>query len=70
MLIHYLAFAAYVVVCLIVASYGRNRRIGINGFFLIGLLFTPVISALILLVSGVSDSDRPAAPPSPPRDPS
>jgi hypothetical protein len=52
MILYYLGFAAYVVTCLIVASYGRSRRIGITGFFLIGLLFTPVVVALILLVSG------------------
>jgi len=55
MIVYYLGFAGYVVVCLIVASYGRSRRIGTTGFFLIGLLLTPIVSALILLVAGNSD---------------
>ncbi|WP_448203761.1 hypothetical protein [Azospirillum sp. sgz302134] len=59
MIFFYLAFAAYVVVCLIVASYGRSRRIGTTGFFLLSLLFTPVLVALLLLVTGQGGREPP-----------
>ena len=64
MLLMYLGFTVYVVICLVVASYGRNRRIGITGFFLIGLLLTPVAVALMLLVT--SEGGRPPAAGGPP----
>ena len=60
MLFYYLAYTAYVLVCLVVASYGRDRRIGLTGFFFVALLCTPVVVALILLVTG--EKSRPSGP--------
>ncbi len=35
-----------------VAWAGRAREIGFAGFFLLSILFTPLVTALILLISG------------------
>jgi hypothetical protein len=39
---------AYLVLCLIAAVLGRNRRIGFWGFLFGSILFTPFISLLFL----------------------
>jgi hypothetical protein len=50
-IVYYVGFVLYVIVCLVVASYGRDRKIGITGFFLIALIFTPIIAGLVLLIA-------------------
>jgi len=52
MIVYYVGFVFYVIVCLVIASYGRDRKIGLTGFFVIGLVFTPIVAGLVLLVSG------------------
>jgi hypothetical protein len=38
----------YLVLCLLAAILGRNRRIGFWGFFFCSIIFTPVISLFFL----------------------
>jgi hypothetical protein len=59
MIIYYAGFVVYVIICLVVASYGIGRRIGMTGFFLIGLVFTPIVSALVLLIAGQKSTAPP-----------
>jgi hypothetical protein len=42
---------AYLVLCLIVGYLGRNRAIGFWGFFILSLLVTPLIMAIVLAVA-------------------
>ncbi|WP_158600997.1 hypothetical protein [Teichococcus wenyumeiae] len=41
----------YVLTCLAVAWAGRGREIGFAGFLVLSILITPLVTALILLVS-------------------
>ncbi len=41
----------YLVACLVVGFVGRNRRIGLLGFFLCSVVLTPLITFLILVLS-------------------
>lgn len=41
----------YMLLCLAVAWLGRQRAIGFAGFLVVSILITPVITALILLIS-------------------
>ncbi|MEP7308972.1 MAG: hypothetical protein ABJA98_25995 [Acidobacteriota bacterium] len=41
----------YFLCCLLMAFAGRNRRIGSVGYFLVALILTPILTALILLIS-------------------
>ena len=41
----------YIVACLAVGYIGRNRRIGLLGFFLGSVVLTPLITLLILVLT-------------------
>lgn len=41
----------YVSICAIVGFFGRNRSVGFSGIFTFSLLVSPVIMALVLIVS-------------------
>lgn len=45
-------YALYALLCLLVGYLGRRREIGFAGFFVLSILLTPVITSLILLISG------------------
>jgi len=47
---------AYIYLAHLVGILGQKRRIGFLGYFLISLLFTPIIGLIILVVSRI---DRP-----------
>ncbi|MFK7829710.1 MAG: hypothetical protein AB8B57_08040 [Congregibacter sp.] len=40
----------YVVLALMVGFAGRNRMVGFAGFFILSLVLTPIITALIVLL--------------------
>jgi Na+/melibiose symporter-like transporter len=42
----------YVVACLFTGLFGRHRRMGFIGTFLISLLITPVLMLLVLAITG------------------
>jgi hypothetical protein len=42
----------YVIACLFTALFGRQRRMGYIGTFLISLLITPVLMLLVLALTG------------------
>lgn len=46
-----LLFLLLVVVSAVVGWFGRKRAIGFAGFFVLSLLLTPFVMALVLLVS-------------------
>jgi hypothetical protein len=46
-----IAVIIYIVFTFIVASAGRNRRIGYGGAFLVSLLLSPLIGAIVVLLS-------------------
>jgi len=46
--------AAYIVFCILVRLCGSQRRMGFTGTFLLSLAITPVISLLVLLITGPS----------------
>jgi hypothetical protein len=46
-----LSLGIYLALCLLVGWLGRARRVGTIGFFILSLLFTPLIMALVLLIS-------------------
>lgn len=41
----------YVVLCALVALMGRNRAVGFAGCFVLGLLLTPFVVAIILMIA-------------------
>jgi hypothetical protein len=41
----------YIVLCVIIASLGSNRKFGFWGYFFCSLFLTPVIGSLVLLAS-------------------
>ena len=45
-------YTLYFALCLLVGYLGRKREIGFAGFFVLSILLTPLITALILLISG------------------
>jgi hypothetical protein len=49
----------YLLGCLLIAFGGRRRRVGSIGFFLLAVFLTPILGALILLIS----APGPQAPP-------
>lgn len=51
-MITYLLPAIYMVVCLLVAYFGRNTRIGYWGTFLVSLVLTPLITIVAVIVLG------------------
>lgn len=42
--------ALYLVLCILTGYWGRNTFAGPVGFFLISLMFTPIVGLIILLV--------------------
>ena len=42
---------AYVILAVIVGMFGRDKKIGFWGFFLLSLLITPIIPAVFMLIS-------------------
>lgn len=46
-----LLLAAYVLLSVTVGLFGLRRRIGFVGFFILSLLFTPFLMALVLVVT-------------------
>lgn len=44
----------YVVPCVLVGLYGRNRRAGFLGIFLLALVFTPLLVLVVLLFTAPS----------------
>lgn len=58
MLIH-LFFLNLVLSC-IVAFFGRNRKMGFWGYLFASILLTPLIGALLVIVSGPALPPRPA----------
>ncbi len=50
-----LLFVVYFLACLIVALVGRNTRVGAFGFFLLSLVFTPLIAGIVLLAAKPKD---------------
>jgi len=51
MILVYGYFAIYVGLCFLSAAFGRKRRIGMNGFFVIALLGTPLLALFLLLIT-------------------
>jgi hypothetical protein len=43
-------FLAYVGLCALVGYLGRERTVGFAGYFVLSLLLTPLVMALVLLV--------------------
>ena len=43
-------FLAYVGLCALVGYLGRDRTVGFAGYFVLSLLLTPLVMALVLLV--------------------
>jgi len=50
----YLVPVLYLVVCLLVAYFGRNTRVGYWGTFLLSLALTPFITIIAIIVLGPS----------------
>lgn len=46
-----LLILSYLALCAVVAWLGRNRAIGFAGCFVLGLLLTPFVMALVLMVA-------------------
>lgn len=42
----------YAALCALVGYLGRNRSVGFAGYFVLSLLLTPLVMALVLLVGG------------------
>lgn len=51
-MISYLIPVLYVVVCFLVAYFGRNTRIGYWGTFLLSLLLTPLVTIVAVIILG------------------
>ena len=41
----------YVALSAVVAFFGRNSAVGFAGFFVLGLLLTPFVMALVLMIA-------------------
>ena len=61
LVILYVAFSVYVGVL------GRDRIIGFSGTFLLSLMISPVVMALVVLLTSPKDSQGSAKSPMPPR---
>lgn len=46
--------AAYLVFCLLVGLCGSQRRMGFTGTFLLSLVVTPLVTLVVLLITGPS----------------
>ena len=46
-----LSIIVYLVLCIVVSWFGRDKAIGSVGFFVMSLFLTPMVVALILLVT-------------------
>lgn len=53
----------YLVLCLIAAIAGRNRRIGFWGYFFCSIIFTPFISLLFLFFATPKKARKPKSLP-------
>lgn len=51
MLHHLLMTAGYILACVIVAFFGRNKKLGFWGYFFGSILLTPVVGILLLFAS-------------------
>ena len=49
-----IAAIAYVVLCGFIGLFGRNRRMGFFGTFMLSMLITPLIMMVILAMTGPS----------------
>jgi hypothetical protein len=47
-----LAILLYVALAALVGLFGRKRTVGFAGCFVVALLLTPVVMALVLMVAG------------------
>jgi len=45
------AITVYIVLAILVATMGSNRRIGVLGFFILALLFTPPVMLLVSIAT-------------------
>lgn len=43
--------ATWILLSVLVGFLGRHRRIGFVGFFLLALVFTPIVALLVLVVT-------------------
>ncbi|MDA0703583.1 MAG: hypothetical protein O3A96_10185 [Proteobacteria bacterium] len=59
-MITYLLLVIYLVVCLLVAYFGRSTRIGYWGTFLVSLVLTPLITIIAIIVLAPKKRDYPA----------
>lgn len=50
------AILIYFLLCITVAWFGRDRRIGFTGFLILSVIFSPFLMALILLLGGAPKS--------------
>lgn len=51
MLLHPTVLVAYVLLCLVVGFFGRNRAIGFPGVFVVSVLITPLVMGLLLILT-------------------
>ncbi len=58
MILVYGYFAIYVGLCFLAAQFGRKRRIGMNGFFIIALLGYPLVALFLLLIPAPARQPR------------
>jgi hypothetical protein len=49
-----IAAISYVILCLIIGLFGRNRRMGYFGTFMLSMLITPLIMMVVLAMTGPS----------------
>ena len=51
-----LLFLVYVITCLLVAYLARDRIIGFIGFFLLSLIFTPLVMLIVFVLGTRRDN--------------
>lgn len=51
----------WILLSLLVAYSGRNRKFGFWGFLFCSLVFTPIVGLLLVLASSRRDADEPSA---------
>lgn len=44
-------FLIYILLCIVVGYFGRNKEIGFVGFMLLSIVLTPVATTIVLLIS-------------------
>jgi len=50
-MLHLLMLVLYLLLCALIGFLGRNRLMGFWGYFFGSVLLTPIVSALLVLVS-------------------